>query len=416
MDKKRLLPAIFVVFSNLLGATLILPILPLYAVEQFGGTILQAVLLDMAYYAAKFVAAPVLGQLSDRHGRRPLLLLSQTGTAASFALFLLAVPLGQMLDRSGPAVGLSGGLIVLYLARLLDGFTGGNTSIAQAYVSDITPEDERAQALGWLSAALGLGFILGPALGGILAGLFGLQAPFVAGALVAAFGVMLTAGLLPESLPPTESRPNRVESTPGRHHIGDQMTWRVTVLVGFLVTGCFAAISPIFSLYARQVLFPETVDAATVGRGVGLIFMLMGLIMVLTQGLLLRPLIQRLGERRLIALAALLLSLSFALVPMTDSPWLAALALAPLALAYSAADPSLQALLTRASGAAYGRALGTYQSVLSLAYIIGPLWAGLAFARLGPQSVWQIGAGVLALGFMAALRLFRTTPVAPALN
>jgi MFS family permease len=118
MDKKRLFPAVFVVFVNLWGATVILPILPLFVVEQLGGTVLQAVLLDSSYYGAKLLAAPVLGRLSDRYGRRPLLLLCQAGTAAAFLLFLAALPIADRLYAVGWPLAVHPALLLFYLARI----------------------------------------------------------------------------------------------------------------------------------------------------------------------------------------------------------------------------------------------------------------------------------------------------------
>ncbi len=177
MDRKRLFPILLIVFTNILGAGVILPILPLYAEGQFGGSILQITLLSTSFFAAQFLAAPWLGRLSDRYGRRPVLIVSQIGTVAAFILFILAGPLGQVINSWGLALPMSGGMIMLYLARTLDGITGGNITTAQAYVTDVTPEEHRAQGLGLVQAAFGAGFIFGPAFGGVLANL-GPVAPF----------------------------------------------------------------------------------------------------------------------------------------------------------------------------------------------------------------------------------------------
>ncbi len=180
MDKKRITITFLIVLTNAVGATAILPMLPIYAEEQFRATPVQAMFVIAAYYAAQFVAAPWLGKLSDRFGRRSILIISQIGTVLSYLLFIFALPLG---DHVGIALGLSGGLIVIYVARLLDGLTGGNVSVAEAYASDISDEKSRAHALGLIGGASGLGHILGPALAVALSGI-SLIAPMV-GALVA---------------------------------------------------------------------------------------------------------------------------------------------------------------------------------------------------------------------------------------
>src|SRR5512135_3181606 len=130
MNNKRLLPIVLIIFVNILGAGVILPILPLYAEGQFRGTVLQVTLLSTAFFAAQFIAAPWLGHLSDRHGRRPILMISQLGTVLSFVIFIFAGPLGARLDarfaQMGLALPITGGMIMLFAGRILDGITGGN--------------------------------------------------------------------------------------------------------------------------------------------------------------------------------------------------------------------------------------------------------------------------------------------------
>lgn len=399
MDFKRLTPALVVVFANLIGATIILPILPLFAVDQLGGTAMQAVLLDTAYYGAKFVAAPFLGRWSDRYGRRPILIISQFGTVFSFILFILALPLGQMLDGVGLSLGISGGLIMLYAARLLDGATGGNTIIAQAYVSDITSDEDRAQALGLLAASLGVGFIFGPAVGGFLAARWGMMAPFYGGAAIAATAVLLTIVMLSESLP-VEKRASHQDR--GRQNLdwgqlfANPLLFRI-LAIGFIGTLCFAAISPTFALYADRVLFDDIADSTIISRHVGVMFTIMGLTAAVTQGVLIKPLVKRLGERRLVTVGQLALLLASLCIPQTDNPELFIVCLLPFVFGYGLTDPALQTMLTRhAPPGSSGRLLGNYQSALSLAYILGPIWAGMVFERIAPQAVWW-GTAVLLL-------------------
>ena len=411
MDVKRLTPALVIVFANLIGATIILPILPLFAVDQLGGTPFQAVLLDTAYYGAKFVAAPFLGRWSDRYGRRPILILSQLGTVFSFVLFILALPLGRILDGTGLSLGLSGGLIMLYVARLLDGATGGNTIIAQAYVSDITNDDNRTQALGLLAASLGVGFIFGPAVGGFLAARWGMMAPFFGGAVIAAAALLLTIAMLQESLPVekrTSHQKHHQQDSAGRKALANP-SFLLILTIGFIVTLCFAAISPTFALYADRVLFAEISDTATISRNVGVMFTIMGLTAAITQGLLIKPLVKRLGERRLVVVGLFALLSSSLLIPLTVNPSL-------FVFGYGLIDPTLQALIARFGQAdTRGQLLGTYQSALSLAYIVGPIWAGFVFERIAPQAVWW-GTAVL---FVPALFLSLTqarqinTPLTP---
>lgn len=406
MVNKRLFSTLFIAFTNLLGATIIIPILPLFAAEELGSVVIQVVLLDTAYYAAKFVATPILGRLSDRYGRRPLLLASQGGTVFSFLLFSVALPLGEWLDPR-LALGLPAGLVILYAARLLDGFTGGNTSITQAYVSDISRADQRAQALGYLSAAMGIGFILGPVLGGVLAAQLGLSAPFWFGASMAAVGLALTALFLPESLP-LEQRGLVVQQR-RRFVLADLKQTPLLarlVAIGVVTTLCFAAISPTFSLYAHDVLFVGAGDTAVVGRNVGLIFMLVGVVIAVTQGGLLKPIVHRLGEQQALLLSQICIMLAFFAIPRVSSPWGVALLLVPVAFGYSVAEPTLQAMVSKAGAASdTGRRLGMYQSGLSFSYMLGPIWAGVVYQQIAPQALWMIGGALLIPSALLALSL-----------
>lgn len=410
MDKKLLLPVVIVSLTNGLGATMINPILPLYAVDQLGGTIFQATLLATAYFAAKFVAAPILGRMSDNFGRRPLLIISQAGTMFSFILFIFALPLGQSIDGMGLALGMSGGLIMLYIARILDGATGGNSSIARAYVADISRGKRRTQALGLLSASQAVGLIIGPAVGGLLAIQFGLVSPFVGGAIMAAGALLLIVVMLIESLPAEKRHNNNHSKRNGMtsRQILDNPALMLVFAISFTGTLCFAAITPIFALYADRVLFPQTSDPALVGRNVGLIFMLLGLVLVITQGVLLKPLVDYLGERKLIAIAQLTMALTFLTIPLSTNPIVITIVLVPFTVAYGVSGPSLQALVTHFGEAqVQGQLLGAYESLLSLAFLSAPIWAGYVFDYVSPQAIWWVGAAILAPAFVLALRLTR---------
>ena len=205
MDNKRFLPIVFIIFTNILGAGVIIPILPIYAEGQFRGTVPQITLLSSIFFGAQFIAAPWLGRLSDRYGRRPVLMLSQVGTVVAFLLFIFAGQIGQWVDGLGLSLPLTGGMLMLFVARGLDGITGGNITTAQAYVSDISTEEQRAQALGMLQAAFGVGFIFGPAFGGFLSS-FGSTAPFIGATVITLGTLLLTYFTLPESLSPQEAR------------------------------------------------------------------------------------------------------------------------------------------------------------------------------------------------------------------
>ena len=188
MKNKPLFSIFLIVFIDMLGFGLILPLLPYYA-ETFGASDTVIGLLVASYAAAQLIGAPLLGRLSDRFGRRPILLISLVGTLLGFLL-----------------LGFASTLFILFAARILDGITGGNISVAQAYISDVTDSKNRAKGLGMIGAAFGLGFIIGPATGGLLSQ-WGYAVPAFAAAGLVAINLLMVALWLPESLPPKKELP-----------------------------------------------------------------------------------------------------------------------------------------------------------------------------------------------------------------
>jgi DHA1 family tetracycline resistance protein-like MFS transporter len=403
MDGKRLFPIVLILFTNILGAGVIIPILPLFAEGEFRGSVFQITLLTAAFFGAQFLASPWLGRLSDRFGRRPVLLASQAGTVLSFILLIYARQLGGMVNELGLALPMTGGMIILFLARILDGITGGNITIAQAYVSDVTDEEHRAQGLGMLQAAFGMGFILGPAFGGLLSR-YGVVAPFIGAAIITTGTLLLTFFTLAESLPP-EARLADHEQRGTRMQVRVWLSERALVfiiLIAFVGSLAHSALPAVFALYADHVLFASLENQDQVQLSIGLMLAFLGLAQVITQVTALRPLIQRLGERRLIFVGEIALLVAFLGIVPTRNPIVFTLLLIPLAFGRGVSEPSLQSLLTRfGNERTRGQLLGIYQSTRSLALIIGPIWAGYAFENISPQAVFLGGAGlmVVTLGF-----------------
>ena len=410
MDYKRLYPILLIVFTNILGAGVIMPILPLFAEGQFNGTVIQITLLSSAFFAAQFLAAPVLGRLSDRFGRRPVLIVSQIGTVLAFVMFIFAIPLGQWIDSWGLTLPMTGGMFVLFAARILDGITGGNITTAQAYISDVTDSEHRAQGLGLLQAAFGLGFIFGPAFGGVLSNINPI-APFIGAALITSGTLLLTVFTLDESLPPEKRAAGlgaRLRTSVPLRTLFSNKAFDLVLLIGFFGSLAFAALPAIFALYANHVLFPDLAGTGRVQLYIGLILTFYGLMQVFTQLALLRPLIKRLGERRLIILGEITLFLAMLGIVVTSRAVAVTLLLAPFAFGQGVTEPSLQSLVTRfGEESTRGQLLGLYQSSRSLALIVGPIWAGLAYANISPDAVFVIGSGIIFCALICALILLR---------
>ena len=203
---RRMITILLIVFVQMAGTSMVQPILPLYAQSEFNMSPSVITLLMTVFFAAQFLAGPFIGRISDRRGRLPVLVVSQIGTVISFAM-----------------IGLAQSVAVLFFARVLDGITGGNIVVAQAYITDIVPVKQRTVALGYLMAAFGLGFVVGPAAGGIFASLFGPSIPFMIAAAAATGTVILTHFALEESLSDDDRERNN-ESAAARVHFREHLS------------------------------------------------------------------------------------------------------------------------------------------------------------------------------------------------
>lgn len=404
IDLRRMAPILLIIFTNILGAGVILPILPLYAEGQFSGTVFQITLLSASFFGAQFLAAPVLGRLSDQHGRRPVLILSQIGTVLAFLLFILAKPAGAWLDSvtTGFPLPLTGGMLMLFVARMLDGITGGNITTAQAYVSDITSSEDRAQALGYLQGAFGAGFIFGPAFGGLLS-TYGATAPFVGAAIITTGTLTLTTFLLKESHPRSERGESvrRGRLLPSLSVLRSQPTLSMILAITFVAALAFSSLPATFALYADRVLFPASTRAGGAELYIGLMLTFHGMMTVITQVALLRPLIVRLREKRVLVLGQVGLVMAFLGLGFASSPVAAVVAMMPFAIGRGISEPSLQSLVTRfGDRMVSGQLLGFYQSSRSLALIFGPIWAGYVFETISARATYWTGAGIAALALI----------------
>jgi multidrug resistance protein len=382
-----LLVIFLTVFIDLLGFGIIIPLLPFYA-EHFGASALMVGLLSTSFSVAQFLFAPFWGRLSDRIGRRPVILLGLLGSAVSYALFAMATSL--------PA---------LFVARTLAGVAGANIPTAQAFIADTTTAETRARGMGIIGAAFGLGFIFGPAIGGFLSH-WGYAAPawFASALSLANFGAALV--LLPES------RPAHVGdlSGPGRVEVIRRAVVRpnlpMVLLVYFLVLTSFASFEAMFALYSER-RFGFT--AATIGY----MFAWVGVVLATVQGLLVGRVVKRVGERAVIPAAIMVLAGALGLVPLADSVPVLAAACGLLALGMGFNSPSLLSAISQlADPRDQGSTLGVSQSLGSLARIIGPLWGGWVFDHLGIRFPFYTAGGLMLVACVLSVVVFsRVQPV-----
>jgi DHA1 family tetracycline resistance protein-like MFS transporter len=412
MRDRRYIPLFLIVFIDLIGFGIVIPILLLHAEESFGASNLEATALLTVYSLGMVVAAPILGRLSDAFGRRPVLIVSQIGTLIGFLI-----------------LGSANSLFLLYLGRIIDGLSGGNISTAQAYMNDITTEENRARGFGLISAAFGAGFIVGPALGGLVVNVasnipslapYSQNAPFFVAALFSLASIIGTYFILPESLPPESRSPlgKRIEGAEpsiGVLEILKLSKVRYILSFSFMTFLAFSLLQASFALFARRNLFPEE-TLVIAQRNIGLLLTWVGVINVTMQSFFVGPLVRRFGEKALIVYATFGRIIAFTGIALARDPMLIALAILPLSVGNAVSQPSLQSILSRfASPESRGRILGIFHSTNSLTLIIGPIIAGLLLdLNLESVSVETItsfpmfGAAILvSVAFFMSLRFLR---------
>lgn len=346
---RRLAIVLSIVFINLLGAGFVVPALPLFAEGRFDASAFEAASFVALYYITQFFAAPLLGNLSDRIGRKPVLVWSQFGTIISFLIFIFAAPIATFLQEIGFGI-FGNGLTLLAFARALDGITGGNVTAAQAYITDVTPDDERAQTLGYLHIAFALGIVFGPALGGLLAQ-FSFTFPFVAAAILTTISWLATMLFLPESLPP-ERRTQESHARVNRYKLWRELAQDRVVLIlfglAFITNFTIGSLSAVFPLFASDIAFPELSENVA-SRNVGLMMTYLGVIAIFTQLAIIKPMVQRYGEQNAIIFSIASAFVTCVLLSFVMSPQAITLALTPAGIAYAIGIPCGEALLVRYS-------------------------------------------------------------------
>jgi DHA1 family tetracycline resistance protein-like MFS transporter len=356
---KPLIIIFITMFIDLIGFGVAIPVLPDYAKTEFGASPFTIGWLIASYSIMQFISTPFLGQLSDKYGRRPILLFSLLGTSVAALI-----------------TGLATALPVLFFGRIFDGFTGGNISTAQAYIADVTSKENRAKGMGLIGAAFGLGFVFGPAIGGILSKISP-HAPFFFVSALAFSNATLLYFILPESIKKgsvatSEFRKNRLAEL--FDALKNKQFGTLTAVYFFLVTS-FSIMNYAFVLYTleRFGYRPEQN---------GYIFAFIGIIAVIFQGGLVGRLARMFGENALTIAGCLIMALSLFAIPyiFPNFGGLAALlvAVALLAIGNSMASTSVTSLVSKGSSEAeQGKSLGIVQSGASLARAIGPALGGV---------------------------------------
>ncbi len=362
---RRMFTILMIVFVQMFGTSMVHPILPLYAQSAFNMNAEVITLLLTAFFAAQFVAGPFIGRLSDKRGRLPILIISQMGTVIAFLM-----------------IGFAQSAAVLFLARTLDGITGGNIVVAQAYMTDIVPEERRTVALGYVMAAFGLGFAVGPAVGGILASAFGPRIPFFFAAAAAAATVILTHFTLEESLSHEDRQRNRKRDAA---RLNPSALMKNVPLVSVLSVSFFARFGmglliATLALFAEEVLFSGQ-SLSSVSLGVGVMLMMVGIGQIMTQVILLPAALNYFSDTSIVLIGAAARALSMFLLALAVEPLFGTASVVIFAVGSGLLLPPLQSLLTKTVRAELrGAILGIYQSVMSLAVILGTAIAGLLFA------------------------------------
>lgn len=387
MKRSPLVVIFTTVFIDLVGFGIVIPVLPFYAEgSRFNATPRTVGLLFASYSLMQLIFSPILGRLSDKHGRRPVLLISIIGTGIGFLI-----------------LGFATTLWMLFVGRILDGITGGNISTAQAYIADITTKEDRAKGMGLIGAAFGLGFVFGPAIGGILSH-WGIGVPFLFAAGLCFANALLLYFTLPETVTP--DHPARVSAAGGRglgqliHSLRNPRLGYVLIIY-FLFIVAFSIMTTTFSLFT---MFRFGYDA----QHTGYLFAYVGILAVIVQGGLIGKLVKRFGELPLVILGAFLFAGSLFAIPFVgpEAGGLAALLVGGglFSIGNSLSAPSLTSLASKSVGPAeQGSVLGVTQSVASLARAVGPALA----AVLINSAIGNLG-GDGQLHFMSDYSLFVT--------
>lgn len=373
-NNRQMMTIFLVVFIDLLGFGIILPLLP-YIAEKYAATPLMIGFLSGTYSLFQFIAGPILGRLSDRYGRKKLLIISQLGSMAGYVLLALA-----------------GSLPLLFISRIIDGITGGNISIAQAYMADVTTKETRAKGMGLLGAAFGIGFMFGPAIGGYLSR-YGFAAPALFAAGISALSTVATTLFLTETVnvKQAKSSPRTAMTFIELKRVLQTPPISTLLIIFFLLSLGFSGMQGTYALFVQ----------AKFGWGpteVGYIFALIGIVAIITQIKVLAFATKSYGEYKTLVWSVLILAMGFGLIGATSYLSLFIIGNALIPLGNSLANPTLTAIATESiPPSEYGETLGLLQSSGSLGRIFGPVAAGAIYSFGGHNAPMLTSATIFVL-------------------
>ncbi len=381
MKRSPLAIIFFTVFIDLVGFGIVLPLLPYYA-ETYGASALMVGLLSTSYSLMQFLFTPIWGRLSDRFGRRPLILLSLSGSCVGFLIF-----------------GLAGSLKVLFVGRMVAGIAGAIIPTTNAYIADVTTPENRAKGMGLVGAAFGLGFILGPAIGGVLAP-YGYDKPALLASAMAALNWFFAYFKLPESL--TDEVRGRAQSR--RFDLKNLAEALSHPRIGLLLAIYFIATFAFSNMEATFGLLNEHGYGLS-ARQTGYLFTYVGFVMSVMQGLLIGRIVRRLGEKLCITMGTATMVFALGLMPFAPNMPVYCIIIGALGFGVGINNPSLTSLLSRSSHEdEQGGVMGIAQSMASLGRILGPAWGGFTFGTFGLRWPFLSAGLVMSIAFLLSLR------------
>lgn len=384
MRQPALFIIFFTVFIDLVGFGIILPLLPYYA-ESLGGSPLAVGLLSTSYSLMQFLFTPVWGRLSDRHGRRPLILVSLAGSCAGFLVF-----------------GLARNLTLLFAARIVSGIAGAIIPTTQAYIADITTPENRARGMGLIGAAFGLGFIFGPAIGGLLSP-YGYDKPGLLASAMAGANFLFALFMLPESL--SENNRNVTRRWLIHFELLSDRSLRSSIgtllLLFFVVTFAFSNMEATFGL-----LNAHRYELSA--RQTGYLFTYIGVLLGLVQGALVGRLVRHLGESLCVSIGIFSMVMGLTLMPFAPDIFSYCGIIALLAFGTGINNPCINSMLSRKlQPDEQGGVMGIAQSMSSLGRILGPIWGGYSFGSLGFRWPFLSAGMFMFVAFLLSLRNLR---------